>query len=81
VWVKVAAAFSSFIVNDIYVMNNPDEKPDGDCIAGNRMGGQLLRTETYSLNGMRTNGTSKGVNIVRMVYADGTTQTRKVVVK
>ena len=81
VWVKVAAAFSSFIVNDIYVMNNPDEKPDGDCIAGNRKGGQLLRTETYSLNGMRTNGTSKGVNIVRMVYADGTTQTRKVVVK
>ena len=43
--------------------------------------GDLLRTEVYTVNGMRTNHLVKGINIVKQVYANGVVKTRKVMVK
>lgn len=42
---------------------------------------ELVRTYTYSINGTQTNGLSKGLNIVKEVYANGSVKTRKVIVR
>ena len=42
---------------------------------------QLVRTMTYSINGTQTNGLTKGLNIVKEVYANGTVKTKKVIVR
>lgn len=40
---------------------------------------KLMRQETYSANGARTNGFQPGVNIVKNVYSDGTVSSKKVI--
>ena len=39
----------------------------------------VVRTEVYSLNGVRANAAARGISIVRTTYADGKVVTRKVV--
>jgi len=40
-----------------------------------------ISTETFDINGIRTRGLVKGVNIIRTTYSDGTVKTSKIVVK
>ncbi|MGI6222704.1 MAG: hypothetical protein ACOYJG_03760 [Prevotella sp.] len=40
---------------------------------------QLLRQETYSVDGKQTTGFQRGLNIVKNVYSDGTVTTKKVI--
>ncbi len=67
-------------IDDIFVFTN--EKwgtitgvdtinPDADVVS----------TEIYDVNGLRTTGLVKGVNIVRTTHSDGTVKTTKIFVK
>ena len=42
---------------------------------------EVISTEIYDINGIRTRGLVKGVNIVRATYADGSVKTTKIIVK
>lgn len=85
VFVKLQAKFSSVMVFDIYIMNNGEKSQEVSGIrevaAGKEAAGEIIRTEVYSLNGVRTGSLGKGINIVKDVYANGVVKTRKVMVK
>ena len=42
---------------------------------------QVVRTEVYNLNGLRTSNAGKGISIVKEIYADGSVKTKKVIRK
>ena len=48
---------------------------------GAEAAGQLVRTMTYSVNGTQTNGLTKGLNIVKEIYANGAVKTKKIIVR
>jgi hypothetical protein len=81
-FVRLKAAFSSVIVHDIIVTNDPDElvTPIRD-LQSNEERGQLVRQEVFSIDGKRMNALRHGLNIVRRTYENGATETRKVVLK
>ena len=85
VFVKLQADFSSVMVFDIIIMNN-GEKSQGvngieEITDSKEACGEIVRTEIYSINGVKTSRAAKGINIVKEVYANGTVKTRKVMVK
>jgi len=81
-FVRLKAAFSSVIVNDIIITNDPDEvlTPIRDLRSSEERG-QLVRQEVFAVDGKRMNALRPGLNIVRRTYENGTTETRKVLVK
>jgi len=88
VYVRIlhTAAKSSGQIYDMYLMNNGEQSQQYDesaldGIATVGMAAHVVRTEVYTLNGMRAAGLSKGVNILRTTYSDGSVKTRKVLVR
>lgn len=41
---------------------------------------ELVKTEVFDLNGIRTRGLQKGINIVRRTYSDGSVKSSKIIV-
>ena len=75
-------AKSSGQVYDIYIMNNGEYSQNYDEISASIneiQSSDVVRTEVYSLNGVRANAAVSGISIVRTTYADGKVVTRKVV--
>ncbi|MBD5358092.1 MAG: hypothetical protein HDR88_14000 [Bacteroides sp.] len=67
-------------VDDIFIY----EMDKWDDVTGvNNVEGTLeaVSTETFDINGMRTRGLVKGVNIIRTTYSDGSVKTSKFIVK
>lgn len=80
------AAKSGGQIYDMYLMNNGEKSQqydegalDGVAVVG--AAAQVVRTEVYTINGMRASSLSKGVNIMRTTYSDGSVKTRKVLVR
>ena len=48
---------------------------------GNDEAGEVVRTIVYSVNGVQADSLSKGINIVKKIYANGSVKTTKVIVK
>ena len=48
---------------------------------GNEEASEVVRTIIYSINGTKAANMSKGINIVKKVYANGSVKTTKVIVK
>jgi hypothetical protein len=48
---------------------------------GNDEAGEVVRTIVYSVNGVQAGSLSKGINIVKKIYANGSVKTTKVIVK
>lgn len=48
---------------------------------GNDEAGEVVRTIVYSVNGAQAGSLSKGINIVKKIYANGSVKTTKVIVK
>lgn len=78
------AAKSSGQIYDIYVMYNgeksqqySDQTENG--IANAQPQGNVVRTELFTIGGVRVSGKQSGLLIVRKTYADGTMKTQKVV--
>ena len=70
----------------MYLMNNGEKSQQYDEGALNGVAvvgaaAQVVRTEVYTINGMRASSLSKGVNIMRTTYSDGSVKTRKVLVR
>ena len=86
VFVKVASGQGSAekaMVLDIYLMNNAENSEkyvDGISDVHNNSC-NIVRTEVYSMGGVLQKGMSKGFNIVRNIYSDGSVKTQKVMVK
>ena len=75
-------AKSSGQVYDLYIMNNGEYSQGYDDITtaiSDVQSSDVVRTEVYSLNGVRANAAARGISIVRTTYADGKVVTRKVV--
>ena len=75
-------AKSSGQVYDLYIMNNGEYSQGQDDITtaiSDVQSSDVVRTEVYSLNGVRANAAARGISIVRTTYADGKVVTRKVV--
>lgn len=75
-------AKSSGQVYDLYIMNNGEYSQGHDDITtaiSDVQSSDVVRTEVYSLNGVRANAAARGISIVRTTYADGKVVTRKVV--
>lgn len=87
VYVKLSAIDASTIrVFDIYIKNEGEESNNyitgiSDVTAGNEAAAEVVSTAIYSVNGARLASMSKGINIVKEVYANGQVKTRKVFVK
>lgn len=85
VYVKVQADFSSVMVFDIIIKNHGEKSQTVTGIkevnANGTADGEIVRTEVYNLNGMQLGKATKGINIVKEVYANGAVKTRKVYVK
>lgn len=62
----------------VYTMDKWADISSVDEIAGNS---DVVSTEIFDLNGLRKRQLSEGVNIVRIVYSDGTVKTSKLIVK
>ena len=69
-------------VYDVYVLNNGEISQAYDPNTGiegiSGSAAEVLRSEVYSLNGMRVNQLQKGLNIIRQYRADGSVKTVKV---
>ncbi|MGM9732593.1 MAG: chitobiase/beta-hexosaminidase C-terminal domain-containing protein [Prevotella sp.] len=75
-------AKSSGQVYDLYIMNNGEYSQNYDEISSSIneiQSSEAVRTEVYSLNGVRANASARGISIVRTTYANGKVVTRKVV--
>ena len=74
-------AKSSGQVYDLYIMNNGEYSQGSDVTTAinDVQSSEAVRTEVYSLNGVRANAAARGISIVRTTYADGKVVTRKVV--
>ena len=90
VYVRIlhTAAKSSGQIYDLYVMNHGaySEQQYEEIItsitpAEVAPAGGVVRTEIFSLNGVRMNKLERGINIVRQTYANGVVVTKKVTVK
>ncbi len=91
VYVKVAATeVKTLRIFDIFVKNQGElsnqyiaEGGTGidDVMAGNEAAGEVVRTMIYSINGAQLSGLTKGINLVKEVYANGVVKTKKVLVK
>lgn len=68
-------------IDDIFIYDM--DKWDSMNSGVNNVEGALkaVSTETFDLNGIRTRGLVKGVNIIRTTYSDGTVKTSKFIVK
>ena len=85
VYVKVVGD-SGAGVFDLFIKNAgelSEEYINGivDINAENKGEGELLSTAIYNINGIQQNSLSKGINIIREVYSNGTVKVRKVAVK
>lgn len=74
-------AKSSGQVYDLYIMNNGEYSQSSDVTTAinDVQSSEAVRTEVYSVNGVRANAAVRGISIVRTTYADGKVVTRKVV--
>lgn len=52
-----------------------------DITSNTEAEGEVISTMIYNINGTMTNKVSKGINIVKYVYANGNIKTKKIVVK
>lgn len=83
--VKQAGGGTKLAVYDIVLRNNGElskayqEEGSGIIVATKES--RLIGTEVYGVNGVRLSAPSKGINIVRRVYADGTVTVQKVLVR
>ena len=72
-------------VYDIYILNNGEnsKKYDASTVGIDNVNNasELVRSEIFSVNGVRRNALGNGINIVRKHYADGTVKTVKVMKK
>lgn len=59
----------------------PREDDDPQTLKPVTPGNHVVNTEYFSLSGVRTSAPSKGVNIVRRTYSDGSVVTEKTLVK
>ena len=78
-------AKSSGQIYDVYLMANGENSKayDEGGIVGIAAteGIATARTEIFSINGARLQTLTRGINIVRRTYTDGTVKTQKIVVK
>ena len=74
-------AKSSGQVYDLYIMNNGEYSQGSDVTTAinDVQSSEAVRSEVYSINGVRANAAVRGISIVRTTYADGKVVTRKVV--
>lgn len=74
-------AKSSGQVYDLYIMNNGEYSQNSDVTTAinDVQSSEPVRSEVYSINGVRANAAVRGISIVRTTYADGKVVTRKVV--
>ena len=83
VYVRIVhtAAKSSGQVYDLYIMNNGEYSQNSDVTTAinDVQSSEAVRSEVYSINGVRANAAVRGISIVRTTYADGKVVTRKVV--
>ena len=79
------AAKSSGQVYDVYLMANGENSKayDESVIVGitPAEGVTTARTEIFSINGARLQTLTRGINIIRRTFTDGTVKTQKVVVR
>ncbi|MDE6559936.1 MAG: choice-of-anchor J domain-containing protein [Muribaculaceae bacterium] len=67
-------------VDDIFIYNM--EKWGNGLGVNSAMGStDAVSTETFDINGVRTHGLVKGINVIRTTYSDGTVKTSKLIVK
>lgn len=86
VFVKLQPQFSSVQVYNIKIMyagEKSEEYVTGieDVNTGSAAAGNVVRTVVYNINGTQIAKPAKGINIIREVYANGQSKTRKVVVR
>lgn len=86
VFVKLQPQFSSVQVYNIKIMyagEKSNEYVTGieDINTGSEAAGNVVRTVVYNINGTQIAKPAKGINIIREVYANGQSKTRKVVVR
>lgn len=86
VFVKLQAAFSSLMVFDIYVYNHGTKSEEATGIVNiqsdeKAAAGNVVRTIVYNVDGRQLAQPTKGINIIKQVYANGAVKTKKVVVK
>lgn len=83
--VKQAGGGTKLAVYDILLKNNGELSKayteDGSGVVPAVNDASLVGTEVYGVNGIRLAVPSKGVNIVRRVYSDGTVTVQKVFVR
>lgn len=84
VFVKLCSGVSTGVF-DIYILNAGEKSAEltgiKDVTTGNETAAEVVRTMVYSLNGAQLSKATRGINIIKEVYADGTVKTRKVMVK
>ena len=73
----------ALLLDDVYVLTNQRAERDGIVTDGisNVSVKTTAATTVYNVNGMRTNGLQKGLNIVRTQQADGSVKTQKIVIR
>lgn len=86
VFVKLQAAFSSLMTYDIYVYNHGTKSEEVTGIVNVKSSdkvaaGDVVRTLVYNVDGRQLAQPTKGINIIKQVYANGAVKTKKVVVK
>lgn len=86
VFVKLASGGNSANIFDIFIKNQGELSNEyitgiEDVNTGAEAAGQVVRTIVYSINGTQTAGMTRGINIVKEVYANGQVKTKKVILK
>ena len=87
VYVKLASGGNKANIFDIFIKNEGEESKDYitgiyDVTEGNEdAAGEVVKTIVYSINGTQLNAPTKGINIIKEVYANGKVKTRKAIVK
>ena len=67
-------------VDDIFIYNM-EKWGNGSGVSTAESAKDAVSTEIFDINGSRTRGLAKGVNIIRTTYSDGSVKTSKFIVK
>ena len=67
-------------VDDIFIYSM-EKWSSGSGVSTAESAKDAVSTEIFDINGARTRGLAKGVNIIRTTYSDGSVKTSKFIVK
>lgn len=85
-FVKLVSGGNSANIFDIYIKNQGELSNEyitgiEDVNTGKESDSEVVRTIVYSINGTQTTGMTRGINIVKEIYANGQVKTKKVILK